>query len=357
MEPMNLTINSLPAFTYRWLHMNEQKLEQVSVAHAASVSEEIPDDLARTSVTAAPLPDVVTGSGSDVDALIRASGVRTIRYDMPAGKSSGKDALRLKYHFTKEDRNGCAASAAFLLGEGSTLTVVMDFTSDSKTAASGVVQAKARLEKGAHLNLVQVVRTADDVSLINDFGADCADDASVSIYHLFLGGKAVWQGCRVNLAGDRSQMTSDTGYMVGGERTLDMNYDAYQTGRKTVSNLQASGVLSGRAKKLYRGTIDFQKGCAGSTGDEMEDVLMMDETVMNQTIPLILCAEEDVVGNHGATIGRLNGDILFYAETRGISQEEIYAMMSHARIDAIVRKIPDMKMRHQLYVDLGEEVE
>ena len=38
----------------------------------------------------------------------------------------------------------------------------------------------------------------------------------------------------------------------------------------------------------------------GAKGDELEDVLLLDDGVQNQTIPLILCAEEDVEGNHGA---------------------------------------------------------
>ena len=45
---------------------------------------------------------------------------------------------------------------------------------------------------------------------------------------------------------------------------------------------------------------------------------------MNQTIPLILCEEEDVEGNHGATIGKLDEELLFYLESRGIPEAEVY---------------------------------
>ena len=58
--------------------------------------------------------------------------------------------------------------------------------------------------------------------------------------------------------------------------------------------MNADGVLQDRSAKLFRGTIDFQKGAAGSKGDEKEDVLLLGEDVVNRTIPLILCAEEDV---------------------------------------------------------------
>ena len=72
---------------------------------------------------------------------------------------------------------------------------------------------------------------------------------------------------------------------------------------------------------IRQATIDFQQGCADSTGDEKETVLMLGDDAVNKTVPLILCAEENVVGNHGATIGQLDADTLFYFESRGIARE------------------------------------
>ncbi len=99
-----------------------------------------------------------------------------------------------------------------------------------------------------------------------------------------------------------------------------MNYVARHHGRKTESLMESSGVLSGEAFKLFRGTIDFVKGCPGSVGNEKEDVLLLGDDVVNQTIPLILCAEEDVEGNHGASIGELDEKTLFYLMSRGLYQ-------------------------------------
>ena len=148
------------------------------------------------------------------------------------------------------------------------------------------------------------------------------------------------------------------GYLLGGESRLDMNLEAVHTGKKTNSRMDAAGVLSGKAVKIFRGTIDFQKGCAGSVGNEKEDVLLLDDTIVNQTIPLILCNEEDVEGNHGATIGKLDEELLLYLESRGISEEAVYAMMAQARIDSICHKISDeeMKKKVQEYLE-GEREE
>lgn len=86
---------------------------------------------------------------------------------------------------------------------------------------------------------------------------------------------------------------------------------------------------------------------------------MLDDTVVNQTIPLILCEEEDVEGNHGATIGKLDEELLFYLESRGIPEAEVYEMMAKARIDAISSRIRDEATRklvaEYLYPEVKED--
>lgn len=63
--------------------------------------------------------------------------------------------------------------------------------------------------------------------------------------------------------------------------------------------MDSTGVLAGKAFKLFRGSIDLLPGGSGAKGQEQENVLLLGDGVVNQTIPLILCGEEDVEGNHG----------------------------------------------------------
>mgnify|MGYP000281957543 CR=1 FL=1 len=57
-------------------------------------------------------------------------------------------------------------------------------------------------------------------------------------------------------------------------------------------------MLTGTSKKVYRGTIDLVHGCKGATGTERETVLLANKGVDNKTVPVILCDEDDVAGNH-----------------------------------------------------------
>jgi Fe-S cluster assembly scaffold protein SufB len=124
-----------------------------------------------------------------------------------------------------------------------------------------------------------------------------------------------------------------------------MNYVADQRGKKTDASMQFKGVLMGTAKKTLRGTLDFKTGSSGSVGDEQEDALLLSEDVINRTMPVILCQEEDVEGRHGATIGQLGEDLLFYMQTRGIDEEEAKRIMIKARLESVARLIPDEEIK------------
>ena len=326
---MKLVLNRPLANTYGWLRANGTAVE-TEVTAPVTLWEELPDGV---SVRQASDPDASglrSGVGMDTEKLLTRSEMR--EYRVEAGRQTS-GVLRLHFSF---DRADAGARIRFVLDEGSSLTVTMDYTGGIGASA---VRTEAYLGRGAQLRLSQIQRTESD-TFINDVASICEERAEFSLCRLILGGRDTYDGCSVELSGNESAFSGEIGYRLSAGAKLDMNYEAVHKGKKTVSGMNVAGVLSDRAFKLFRGTIDLRQGCAGAVGNELENVLMMDDTAHDQTIPVILCGEEDVVGNHGATIGRLDEELLFYLESRGIERERIYEMMAHARIDAVIRKIP-----------------
>ena len=105
--------------------------------------------------------------------------------------------------------------------------------------------------------------TKNAKTVLNDIGAKVADGAKLSVIHLFLGGDRVYNGCKAELIGKKSNFTADIAYTVADDCVLDMNYVALHEGKKSVSEIRTDGVLHENARKLFRGTIDFKKGAAG----------------------------------------------------------------------------------------------
>ena len=218
---------------------------------------------------------------------------------------------------------------------------------DSPAAGSGVVGVVLRVFAGenAHVNVTSVHTLDDTWMALDDTGIVCDEGAFVTVRHRMLGAGKSYTGLATDLRGDLSRVDVDTRYLAAGQDVRDFNYIVRHRGKKTRCNIDANGALMGESKKVLRGTIDLVRGCKGAEGTERETVLLVDERADNKTIPVILCDEDDVAGNHGATIGHVAADQLFYLKCRGLSQEAAEGLFATATLEETALAVEDETVR------------
>lgn len=275
-----------------------------------------------------------TGMGADAYAWMREVAGEPIVVAAPAGDPQ---TAAVRVAAVPDAIN--VAAVDVVAAPNAEVTVIV--TVDSPKAGTGVTGTSLRVFAGAGAR-VHVVRTqTDDATFIDmdDAGLFTAENAFIDVRQTVLGAAKAYTGLAGDIRGTASRIDIDTRYLGHHEQLRDFNYTLRHHGEKTLCNITANGVLSGTSKKTYRGTIDLVRGCKGAVGQETETVLLADDGVVNQTVPVILCNEDDVVGNHGATIGHVRPEQMFYLASRGLSQEAaenmfVRAIMEQAAIDA-----------------------
>ena len=380
-KELNMKVNVLPVYTYNFLKVNDSAIEASDInieKIEGPAAEELPEHvsvkrsisfdeagevfrqnkdkiLVNTGVPGGPNGDTSardaqqalrTGMGVDVDKLFISAGAKADVYTIEEGAVVEKPVI-LKFDMKSGD--GMLASQVIHAQKNSEVTVIMDYSSEDKEA-DGFLGVSTRIlaEEGARVTLVKTQLLGSGYLHFDDIGGACFEKGAIRFVGLELGASKVWTGSYINLPGKESDFTSDVGYLCRGEDKLDINYVADHRGKKTNALMQFKGVLMDEAQKTLRFTIDFKNGSAGSVGDEQEDSLLLSEDVVNRTMPIILCQEEDVDGRHGATIGQLGEDILFYMKTRGIDEEEAKRIMIKARLDSVARLIPDAALMQRV---------
>ena len=226
------------------------------------------------------------------------------------------------------------------VSEGSELTLIEVFESENTENLLGL-QTRVYVCENASIKLVRVNLLSKSTDHFDDLGFHLENDAKAELVQLELGGKRSYVGVRTELVGRKSEYRSATGYLCKGDSLLDMNFVTNEWGKKVSSNMDASGVLLDNSTKVYRGTIDFKEGAKGASGFEKEDTLLFSPSIINKSVPLILCHEEDVEGDHGATIGRIDEKLLFYIKSRGIDEKAAKQLMTEAYINAVTEQIGD----------------
>ncbi|MBO4337700.1 MAG: SufD family Fe-S cluster assembly protein [Lachnospiraceae bacterium] len=209
-------------------------------------------------------------------------------------------------------------------------------------AQAGLVgsQLFVYLEPGASVTLHVVQMLDEGSAFFHDIGICQEEGSLLTMTKLDLGAGQVYEGLNNLQKGDRSIFSMDMGYLGLPGSSMDINYNDVFTGKKAEGRMYFKEALLKDAKKTFRGTLDFRQYSTGSKGDEQEDIILLGDEVVNRTIPLILCEEEDVDGRHAASVGSLPADMLFYMQTRGISRKRAEQMMVLSSLQNISNKVP-----------------
>lgn len=283
-----------------------------------------------------------TGMGPEAAAWLASAATRRIVVEVPVG-CHPENALVVNIN-AQDDAVAVAAIDVVARANSSVRVVVQ---TDSPVQGSGVAGSIVRIvaQAGAHVRLSQLQTLDGTWKHLDDVGIFAADDARVDVDQTVLGDAESYLGFAADLSGFRSACDVDTHYLGHGAGKLDFNYVLRQRGRKTRGTLVANGVLTDESSKLLRGTIDLVHGAKGSVGREQETVTLANEQVRNKTIPVILCDEDDVQGDHGATIGHVNPEQLEYLQSRGLSVAQIESLFASAAFDSAIDRAFDAHAR------------
>lgn len=240
-----------------------------------------------------------------------------------------------------------SASYSITVEQGKSIFAAMFVKPQQSTRLDVQINA----QDSSRVKLVQVFEGSEQT--VSGVKAQLSDRAEFELIQLFLRTSDTVSETKVSLDGKRSSFRSGIGYLLGGEDKLDINLIADHTGRKTSSGITVKGVLDESSEKIFKGTIDFKNGSVGAVGSENEDVLMIGERAVNKTVPLILCAEEDVEGSHGASIGRVDEEHIFYMQSRGLPLDKITELAARSKISQIVSLIGDDAVSDRIYSMIG----
>lgn len=223
--------------------------------------------------------------------------------------------------------------------ENSKSTVVLSFENADFREGGIVSRLRLLCESGSNLTVVLLNLAGSNCEIYSSVGALVKENASLKIIDVQLGGKILLSGSHVVLEGRKSIFEGRTCYGARDNQNADINYVVKHLGKESESRMNVTGFVKDNAKKTWRGTIDFVNGCRNAFADENEDVLLLNPEVVNKSLPVILCDEEAVEGTHGASIGRLNLDMLFYLQSRGLTKEQSENMMAKGKIYAAVNNV------------------
>jgi Fe-S cluster assembly protein SufD len=144
----------------------------------------------------------------------------------------------------------------------------------------------------------------------------------------------------LDLVGEGAQGRMSGFYFTDGTQHLDHDTQQNHLAPHTTSDLLFKGALKGKSRSVWQGMIYVAPGAQKTDGYQANRNLVLDDQARADSIPGLEILADDVRCTHGATVGKLEKEPLFYLKSRGIPQADAERLVVEGFFDPIMQRIP-----------------
>ena len=172
--------------------------------------------------------------------------------------------------------------------------------------------------------------------------------SSFSTHSIALGGALVRNDVNTVLNGEGAEATLDGLYVVSGQQHVD-NHTRIEHAKPHCSSRELyKGILDQKARAVFNGRIIVRPDAQKTDSKQTNKNLLLSEEALANTNPQLEIYADDVKCTHGATIGQLSADALFYMRARGIGLDTARNLLTYAFANEITNRIKIEPLRAEL---------
>lgn len=358
----NLKLNETPVRTARNFRINNMKLENIEVPEVITSFENVTiiGDTSKINIEQNAdntNTDLVYGLSEELTNQAKHGANQKIKLNINNTQNK-KEKTEAEIDFKFDDENAALIdNIEITANENTKSTVIIKYTSNQENESyhNGIIKSKA--EKNAELNIILVnlmnTKSNNFLAIENEF----EENAKINYTIVDFGGKHSITNYYSNLLGDNSDNQLNTIYLGKENQVFDLNYIGELRGKKSNIDIEVQGALKDTSKKHFKGTIDFKKGCKKATGNENEACMLLSDTAKSIALPMLLCSEEEVEGNHSSSAGKIGEKELFYIMSRGFELKEAMKLMVRARFNQILEKIEKKELREEILQEIDKRLD
>ena len=266
--------------------------------------------------------------------------------DVPPGVDAGTIALIS----LGSDANGTPVSFhprhAIRLGAGARLTLV------ETNAGTGVYfnnpVLTAEIAEDAILVHLRMQLESEGAFHLSTVLAEVGARGTYDSFSLALGGRLARVEVHATLMGEKSAAHLNAAQLLGGSQHSDFTTIVRHAAPATASRQTVKNVLTGRSKGVFQGKIEVARIAQKTDGYQMNQTLLLSRDAEIDSKPQLEIYADDVKCSHGATVGELDADQLFYLRSRGVPAEQARNLLVRAFLSEALDPIAHEGVRNAM---------
>jgi len=244
-------------------------------------------------------------------------------------------------HFSHEGGNSVLPHTLIVAGRGARFHYLDEYIAeDVNEAGYRTGSTEIFLGEGSEVGYVSVQKWGRNAWHLADQRARLEKDSKLKLFNVTLGGRFSKTRVEASLVGQGSEAELKAIYFASGEQFFDFHtLQDHQVGN-TRSDLLFKGALQDTARTVYAGLIRIEKGAARSDAYQANRNLVLSDHAKATSIPMLEIDNNDVRCTHGATVGPVDPEHLFYLRSRGIPEATAKRMLIQGFFGDVLDRVP-----------------
>jgi Fe-S cluster assembly protein SufD len=210
------------------------------------------------------------------------------------------------------------------------------------------VVTEVRLEDGARLRRIKVLEEAANAYHLSETTVRQEGNSGLDSHNLYLSGEIARNDVTVHLEGENAEANLRGLYLGDDAETIDNHVNVKHHAPHCRSWMNYKGVLDDASHAVFTGKVEVDRGAQKTDSDQLNQNLVLSDKADVDTKPQLEIYADDVKCAHGATVGPPPKDVIFYFQTRGISEDRARGMLTYGFAGEAVRRLPVAPLRARL---------
>ncbi len=227
-----------------------------------------------------------------------------------------------------------------------------DYSTDSLNSSV----AEVVLKEGASLNYITVQNWGSNVVDVSTRKAVVERDASLNWIVGTLGGKLTRSAYETRLLGQGSS-TNTKGFFVSSDT---QHHDFWgllsHEAPNTTADLLYKGVLTGKSRSVFRGLIKISEEAQQTDSYLTNNNIILSDEARADSIPTLEINANDVKASHGATVGNLDEEEIFYLRSRGLARSAAEKLIINGFFGPVLKSIDSEILREHIYAFIDKKL-
>ncbi len=235
-----------------------------------------------------------------------------------------------------------------ILREGAQANFIEHFQGNSDALYFENTVTQAELGLASHLNYYKIQQESLKAHHIANIQITQKANSQLNTFHATLGGKLSRDDIHIQLEGKEAACRLKGFYMPQKHQCMDHHITAEHLAEHTYSQQHYKGILKDQSRGIFNGKVVVHSNAHKTVAHQTNQNILLSATAEIDTKPELEIYNDDVKCSHGATVGPLSQEAIFYLQSRGMNKAQATQLLIEAFFNELILSIPFPEVAQKL---------